>query len=390
MIQENIIQFETVFGTAPDFLAQAPGRLEILGNHTDYNEGFVLSMAVDRRTQISFKKIEGNRCQVFSPMMSDGVREFELDAISTPLPSKDWTNYVRGIVTELQKRDHKVGAFQALITSDIPLSAGMSSSASLEMALVTGIDTLFGFDLSTQEKAQVGQACENDYIGANTGLMDQLTSLSGKDGEMVVSEYRNISISHTPLPSELSFVVINSNVAHDLSQEYNERRQQCEDAVATIQKEHPEVQALRDVNLELLEAAKPSLAEYDHKRALHVVGENDRVHQAQSFLSAADYDAFGKLLFASHESSRLNFENSCPELDTLVEIAAASPLCLGARLSGGGFGGISIHLVRSTDAEAYCDHAIAAYTKATGKDTTAFICRSAQGAGIESYASASL
>jgi galactokinase len=383
MSHNNLDQFEQVFGSSASLLAQAPGRLEVLGNHTDYNEGFVLSIAVDRGTQIYFKKIEGNSCQVFSPAMGDGIREFDITDISTPLPNKDWTNYVRGVLVELQKRGHTITAFQALITSDIPLSAGMSSSASLEMAIVTGLDALFDLKLELKEKALIGQGCENNYIGANTGLMDQLTSLSGVKGEMVVSEYRDVTVSHTPLPEDLAFVVINSNVAHDLSQEYNERRQQCESAVATIAKDRPEIKALRDVDLHLLEDSKNKLDLLDYKRALHVVGENARVQQAKEFLNSHGFTQFGQLLFESHASSKSNFENSCPELDALVEIAQQSPLCLGARLSGGGFGGISIHLVSAIDAEQYCSQATEAYTKTTGKQTTAFICRSADGASAQ-------
>lgn len=383
MSQNNLNQFKETFATSASLLAQAPGRLEVLGNHTDYNEGYVLSIAVDCNTQISFKKIAGTSCQVASPMMGGAIREFDLNNISQPLPDKDWTNYVRGIIVELQNRGHQISAFQALITSSIPLSAGMSSSASLEMALVTGLDALFDLNIELKQKALIGQACENNYIGANTGLMDQLTSLSGRKGKMVVSEYRDVTVNHTPLPENLAFVVINSNVAHDLSQEYNERRQQCENAVATIAKENPEISALRDVDLNLLDNFKNKLEWFDFKRALHIVGENARVQQAKELLSRHDFIEFGQLLFNSHASSQQNFENSCPELDALVKIGNQSSLCLGARLSGGGFGGISIHLVRAMDAEQYCLEATEAYAKATGKQTTAFICRSADGASFE-------
>lgn len=380
MSQNNTQLFSEAFGTSPELLAQAPGRLEVLGNHTDYNEGFVLSTAVNCTTQISFRKIEGETCQVSSPFMNDGIREFKLSEIAEPAEGKDWTNYIRGTIVALQKRGHELGAFQALVTSDVPLSAGMSSSASLEMALVTGLDELYGLGLSNKEKAIIGQACENNYIGANTGLMDQLTSLSGEEGQLVISEYRDITVNHTPLPTELALVVLNSHVAHDLSLEYNERREQCENSVATLQKFYPQITALRDVSLELLLSHKSDLAENDFKRALHVVGENTRVAQAQEFLKNADFASFGQLLFDSHQSSMDNFENSCPELDTLVEIAQASPLCLGARLSGGGFGGISIHLVKSSDAEQYANEAALVYKNKSGKEIQTIICQAAQGA----------
>ncbi|WDE96119.1 galactokinase [Lentisphaera profundi] len=380
MSQNNPKYFTDTFGIEPELLAQAPGRLEVLGNHTDYNEGFVLSTAVNCTTQISFRKIEGDSCQVTSPFMKDGIREFNLNEIDQAAAGKDWTNYIRGVIVALKKNGHCVTAFQALITSDVPLSAGMSSSASLEMALVTGLDELFAFGLDNKSKALIGQACENNYIGANTGLMDQLTSLSGLEGQLVISEYRNVTVNHTPLPTELALVVLNSHVAHDLSLEYNERRQQCENAVATLQKFKPKISALRDVNLDQLISHKNDLEENDYKRALHVVGENQRVHQAQEFLKHADYTAFGQLLFESHQSSMDNFENSCPELDQMIEIAKDSPLCLGARLSGGGFGGISIHLVKHTDAEQYAKEAALAYKQKTGKETQTIICQAAQGA----------
>lgn len=380
MSSENTQLFERTFNTSADLSAMAPGRLEVLGNHTDYNEGFVLSIAVDCNTQIYLKAIEGNRCQVYSPAMADGIREFDLNDITTPAAGKDWTNYVRGVVVELQKRNCKISAFQALITSNVPLAAGMSSSASLEMALVTGLDQLFSLGLELKEKAFIGQGCENNYIGANTGLMDQLTSLSGQKGKLVVSEYRDVTVSRTSLSEELALVVLNTNVAHDLSQEYNDRREQCENAVAVIAKTNKSVKALRDVDLELLEKNKNRLAELDYKRALHVVGENNRVKEAQELLAKNRFVKFGHLLFASHESSKNNFENSCPELDTLVDIARESNLCLGARLSGGGFGGITIHLVYAEDAEEYCTYATNAYTEKTGKTSQAFICRSAGGA----------
>ena len=383
MSNENTQLFEQAFSTQAELLAQAPGRLEVLGNHTDYNEGYVLSTAVNCNTQISFKKIDGNTCQVTSPFMNDGIREFDLTDITTPAEGKDWTNYVRGVIVALQNKGHQIGAFQALVTSNVPLSAGMSSSASLEMALVTGLDTLFNLALNNSEKALIGQACENNYIGANTGLMDQLTSLSGEEGQLVISEYRDVTVNHTPLPTELALVVLNSHVAHDLSKEYNERREQCENAVATLQKFHPEIKALRDVNMELLLSHKADLAQDDFKRALHVVGENERVLKAQELLKQADYSAFGKLLFESHQSSVDNFENSCEELNTLIKIGKESALCLGARLSGGGFGGISIHLVKSSDAEQYAQEASATYKAQTGKDTQTIICQAAPGASAK-------
>ena len=341
--------FTDIFQSTPNLVSYGPGRLEILGNHTDYNEGFVLSTAVDKKTSISFKKRDDQTAKVYSPFFPEqGIREIDLTDISTPLAGKDWLNYVRGVLNELNKKGLSFTGFEAFIDSDVPLSAGMSSSASLEIALIEGICALNDIELSNDEKALIGQGCENHYIGANTGLMDQLTSLCGKENFLVQSEYRGITVDHLEFPKGLSWVVVNSGVKHDLSEEYGERRESCESAAKALG-----IKALRDINSEELEAQKELLTEQELMRARHVVAENDRVHLANKLLPAGQFVEFGQLLFDSHESSIKNFENSCSELDVLVDFAQQSPLCLGARLSGGGFGGVSIHLVKNEDRQAY-------------------------------------
>ena len=372
--------FEEVFRVFPSVRSQAPGRLEVLGNHTDYNEGYVLSVAVDLGTEMAFDKVKGTVCKIFSPNMGDGVRSFDLNDIAQPLDDSDWTNYIRGVVVELQKRNYPVHAFNAVINSNMPISAGMSSSASIEMALICGLCELFEFDISLEEKAIIGQECENNYIGANTGLLDQLSSLSGKKDFLVVSEYRNLSVKHTPIPPELTLVVINSGISHDLSCEYNERRKSCEEATGVLKSIYPKVTSLRDVSSHMLEDVKGSLSLCAYLRARHIIEENDRVKESQTLLNQNKLKEFGQLLFDSHKSSIENFENSCEELDFIVESARNSGMCLGARLSGGGFGGISIHLVKAENVNKYLD-----YIKSIFKDKYLFVpdtyvCRSASGA----------
>jgi len=379
----TINQFEEIYTSKPEVLSKAPGRLEVLGNHTDYNEGFVLSVAVNFGTEIAFSKNNGNTCEVFSPAINDGLRTFDLDDITEPAEGKDWTNYIRGVVRELQKRDYDIGAFKALINSNMPLSAGMSSSASIEMALVCGLCKLFNLDIPLKEKAQIGQGCENNYIGANTGLLDQLSSLSGKTGQLVLSEYRDLTVKHTPFPSGLSLVVVNTAVTHDLSCEYNERRQMCEEACETLKTVYPEIKALRDVTSQNLEEQKNILSKNAYKRAKHVIGENERVFKANEFLSERDLEGFGQLLFESHESSRLFFENSCEELDFLVDAAKESDLCLGARLSGGGFGGISVHLVEEENTEKYVDYIQTKFAEKFSFTPKTYICFSSDGASVD-------
>jgi galactokinase len=376
--------FEHTYNTQAEVIAKAPGRLEILGNHTDYNEGLVLSVAVDCHTEIAFREIEGTECKIYSPVINDGIRSFNLHDIDQPLEGKDWTNYIRGVIRELQKRDFQTKPFEAVITSTIPISAGMSSSASIEMALISGLCELFDFDIDLIEKARIGQGCENNYIGANTGLLDQLSSLAGKENHLIVSEYRHLNIDHTPIPSELTLVVVDSGVKHDLSCEYNERREMCEEARDKLKAAHPEIKALRDVSTTMLEAHKEHLSENAYKRARHITEENERVKLARQLLEKNKLTEFGQLLYDSHESSINNFENSCEELDFLVKVSKESGMCLGARLSGGGFGGISIHLIKSELSSKYVQFIKAAFEKRYKRIPEAYICRSADAASAYS------
>ena len=374
--------FEQLYKSGPEVLSRAPGRLEVLGNHTDYNEGFVLSVAVDSHTEIAFKKTAGLECRIVSPAFDDRIRSFSLDQLNHPLPGNDWTNYLRGVVFEMQQRNFAVGAFDALINSNMPLSAGMSSSASLEMALVCGLCELFDLEIPLIDKAGIGQGCENNYIGARTGLMDQLSSLAGRKNHLIVSEYRGLTLQHCPLPQELALVVINSGVKHDLSREYNERRQSCERARDYLKTLYPQVNSLRDVSSAMLRDSK-GLSATAYKRASHVIQENERVLSAQSLLSENKLPEFGQLLFDSHQSSIVNFENSCDELNFLVEVAKQSPLCLGARLSGGGFGGITIHLVRTEDVENYLQYIKSAFENKYLISPDSYVCQSSDGAGAK-------
>ena len=375
--------FTETFASEATVYSQAPGRLEILGNHTDYNEGYVLSTAVDCYTFIALKPVTGNTCRVISPGIAETVRDFSVNEIGETAIDKDWLNYLKGTLRELQKRGHKLPAFEAAILSTVPLSAGMSSSASLEIALIQSFYQLLELPVDISEMARIGQGCENNYIGANTGLMDQFSSLAGQKDSFVLSEYRHLNVQTVPVPQNISLVVFNSGVKHDLSKEYNERRSQCEESVEILKQFYPDIQSLRDINLEQLAAQEANFPEEVYKRALHVVGENTRVHQALDCFKEKDVEGFAQLLFESHESSINNFENSCSELDFLVDIAHSSNLCYGARLSGGGFGGISIHLVESRRAENYQSFVQKTFKNRYGFTPDSFICQSAQGAFAE-------
>lgn len=367
--------FFDYFGLKPDVIAKAPGRLEILGNHTDYNEGTVLSVAVDRAMTVAAAKVPGKTCELYD-LALESKRTFDLDKLDNPKKG-DWANYVKGVVQEFQKRGYDVPAFKAMMKGTVPLSAGMSSSAALEMAFVLVIEKLAGLNLDWKTKAKIGQAAENNYVGAKTGLLDQVSSLMGRENQLVYSDFRTLEVHNVPIPKGTAFVVANCMVKHNLTNEYNERREACELAAKLLG-----VKALRDVTPEMLEQQKEKLPEVAYLRAKHVVGEIDRVEKGAKALSDNDLTTFGKLMFQSQYSSTHYFDNSIPELDAMVEIAKTIPGHIGARLSGGGFGGITVHLVYADQAQAYCQALVKKYKEKTGLDTEAMICTAAQGAHL--------
>jgi len=380
MIDRVSESYRTRFGTAPETVAVAPGRLEILGNHTDYNEGVVLSVAVDRETVVAAGPTPGSVCTVFDVALGEaGI--FDLDALDDLVPG-NWVNYIAGIAVELKRRGHRLPAFNATELTTIPLSAGMSSSAALEISAAYAIGQIAKIELPWVQWAKIGQAAENNTVGARTGLLDQFSSIKGRKDCLVFSDFRSLEVENVPLPPGTALVVANSMVKHTLTNEYNERRERCEQAVATLRELNPTVRALRDVNRQELEAAREQLDITAYRRACHVVGENERVLAGIEALRRDDLETFGRLMYESHESSRTNFENSAPELDAIVEIGKALPGGIGARLSGGGFGGITVHLVQEELAESYMERLATAYRTRTAIDAETMICHSADGARI--------
>ncbi len=346
-------RFKASYGVEAEVAAAAPGRLEVLGNHTDYNEGFVLSCAVGQRTVFALRRVSGRSCRV-RDFRDCSETSFDLDRIDRPAP-RDWGNYIRGVIVGLRRRGHEIPAFDGAVMSDVPLSAGMSSSAALETAVGFAFARAFGIELAPAEWARVGQGVENDYLGLKTGLLDQFSSIFGRRDALILSDFRTVEVLKTvPLPPGYRLVVVNSMVKHNLvDSEYNSRRADCEACAAALQRRFPGMKTLRDASMEDLEAVKDGISRREFLRASHVIGECRRVREGVRCLESGDIGAFGRLLFESHESSRTAFENSVPELDYLVELAHSVPGCLGARLSGGGFGGITIHLVRAEAAEEY-------------------------------------
>ena len=376
-----IDKFTRFYGHAPTAAAMAPGRLEILGNHTDYNQGFVLSCAVAQNTAFALKRTDGTVCTLHD-FRSGKTMEFDLANLDD-VPSNG-SRYVKGMVKELAKRGFEVTAFDAAIESTVPLSAGMSSSAALETAAGYAIGKEFGIELDKAEWARCGQGVENNYLGLKSGLLDQFSSIFGKAQSMILSDFRTVEVLRTAaLPPGYAIVVINSMKKHNLvDSEYNVRRADCEAAAKVMNSIVPGAVTLRDITPEQLIAAKNQMSDREFRRALHVVGECSRVMEGIKLLDAGDVAGFGNLWFESHFSSRDNFENSTPELDYLVELAQTVPGCLGARLSGGGFGGITIHLVEADAAQEYARRVSTAYESKTGVAAESIICNIGDGAKL--------
>ncbi len=380
MKEQLVAAFRSNYGRDPEVVTRAPGRLEILGNHTDYNEGVVLSVAVDKATFVAAAKRSDNTCRLID-IVHEASASFDITQLDSPTPG-EWTNYVKGVIVELVRRGIAVPGFDAVLGSTVPMSAGMSSSAALEISVGYALGNLTNADLPWQDWARIGQAAENNYVGAKTGLLDQFSSIKGKHESLVFSDFRSLEVANVPLPAGTALVIANSMVKHNLTNEYNERRECCEDAVARLTGKIDRIQALRDVSREQLDQYRDELDPTTYRRALHVVGENERVLAGIEALNAGDLDAFGALMFESHESSRVNFENSCPELDKLVDIAKSLDGAIGARLSGGGFGGITVHLVHADCADTYMQELGQAYKAETGVDPQAMVCQAGAGAEI--------
>ncbi len=349
--------------------AFAPGRVEILGNHTDYNEGVVLSAALNLGTTIS-GAARGD-CSIL-------LRSSEATEVSTSLadirPSGNWSDYPLGVVKMFAEAGADIPGFEANFTSTLPVGAGLSSSAALEVATAAFLMKLTGFYREPMDLAKLCRRAENEFVGVNCGLLDQVTSLFGEAEHAVFLDCRTEAVRTIPFPEDMALIIVDSDVKHALTGgEYNERRESCFEAARRLG-----VSALRDATSAALDYAQ--LPDLIHRRAAHIVGENDRVLRATEALQAGNPEVLGKLMSESHRSSRINFENSTPELDLLVEIAEGVNGVLGARLTGGGFGGAIVALANHSEAERIAKEIAGSYHEHSGHPGTALVCRPGDGA----------
>jgi len=339
LVKEVKKSFKAHFNTKPEMVF-SPGRINLIGEYTDFNEGFVFPGAINKGIVLAINKSHTDTCQVYA-LNKDETYEFGLSGIK-PLNKGGWRNYILGVVSETQKRGHKVGNFNAVFAGNIPGGAGLSSSAALENSFVFGLNELFNLKLSKNEMILISQKAEHNYAGVKCGIMDQYASMFGVKKSALLLDCRTIESKPFKINlGKYKLLLINTNVKHDLSESaYNDRRSVCEAVSSKLN-----IDALRDASKEQLISIKKDITEEDYQKALYVIEENERVISFSEAIQVNDIETLGKLIYKSHNGLSKQFKVSCDELDFLVDITKDNPNILGSRMMGGGFGGCTINLI---------------------------------------------
>ncbi len=359
---------------------RAPGRVNLIGEYTDFNDGFVMPAAIGRNCWVAAGPRSDRKLVIRSEDFSE---TYEWDfASGDPAGTGTWSDYPVGVAVMLRRGGAALGGANLLIEGDVPIGAGLSSSAAIEVATGYALLDTSGLPVNGLELARVCQRAENGFVGARTGIMDQFASVFGRAGHAIVLDCRSLNYELAPIPSSVHLVICNTMVKHENSSgEYNLRRAQCEEAVVRLAAFYPGITALRDVTIEQLDRQRDALPEVVYRRAAHVVAEDARVLAAVEALAAGDLVAFGERMAESHESLRMLFEVSSPELDVMVQLANRQPGVFGARMTGGGFGGSTINVVEAGTAERFAANMTRAYEEATGRRPDIQICDPGPGAG---------
>ena len=356
MIKEHIASsFEARLGQL-HLMVFSPGRLNIIGEHTDYNEGFVFPAAIDKGIYAAFGKSDSELCKVIALDMDESY-EFTLDNI-TPLENGDWRNYVLGVTKGILDAGKKITPFNLVFGGDIPEGAGLSSSAALENAVVFGLNELFDLGLTKEEMIFISQKAEHSFVGVKCGIMDQFASMFGQKNTALLLDCRNISAKSFDIDlQEYQILLINTNVKHSLSESaYNKRRAVCEKVAAILG-----IQALRDADIPLLESIAEQIPDEEYQMARYVIEENERTQKAVIAVQANDIAELGQLMYRSHHGLQHQYKVSCEELDFLVDRAKLNPYIAGSRMMGGGFGGCTINMIKKDAVTNYAEKTAAAY-----------------------------
>ena len=368
--------FEAHYGEAPALIAHAPGRVNIIGEHTDYNEGFVFPAAINFGTWVAATKRADNDIVVTAMDYENQQNQFSLSDINYD-EEQGWANYVRGVVKVLKEAMPDFGVANLLVTGNVPQGAGLSSSASFEVAILKALSALYELPLDGVQAALLGQKAENTFVGCSCGIMDQLISAMGNEGMAMLLDCQSLAIEHSPLPDSHQIVIINSNVKRGLvDSEYNLRRQQCEQGASLLG-----VSSLREATMEMLEGAKAHMPEVVYRRAKHIVTENARTLAASQALKAGDIETVSEAMAQSHISMRDDFEITVRPIDYLVEIIGeVLGKSGGVRMTGGGFGGCVVALVPTDKVEAVKQVVTDKYSDETGYSADIYVCTATQGA----------
>ncbi|MCL4831639.1 MAG: galactokinase [Caldilineaceae bacterium] len=362
--EEIQAEFAKVFDGSPTHVAIAPGRVNLIGEHTDYNDGFVLPVALDRDVRVIFRPRNDRRVRLYA-LEFDTWADFDLDALAFD-EEVFWANYTMGVAWALEEAGVKLRGLEGVVSGNIPRGSGLSSSAGLEISNALALLAAAGKSeaLTGPQIAQAAQRAENHFVGVNCGIMDQFISTLGEEGYALLIDCRSLDYQRVPFPDGASLVIGNTKASRSLANSaYNERRAQCEEGVARLQSALPEITALRDVTSAQLEAHKGLLSPIVYRRCRHVVGENERVMGTVAALAAGDLEEVGRLMNASHESLRDDYEVSSEALDAMVAAMRSALGCLGARLTGAGFGGCAVALVRKGQERAVRDAIFENYSK---------------------------
>ncbi|MBN2522745.1 MAG: galactokinase [Bacteroidales bacterium] len=379
IIQNLQRKFTDLFQLPPD-LYQAPGRINLIGEHTDYNDGFVLPAAIDKAIYLAILKNDLEKLRLFSYNMDEF---FEIDIHELKKVEVQWANYLIGVTAQFQKKGLNPGGIDCVFGGNIPPGAGLSSSAALECGFAAGINDQFDFGIEKTELIRMAQKAEHEYAGVLCGIMDQFASTFGKEGYVMKLDCRSLDYEYFPLTNqEVDIVLCDTRVEHSLaSSEYNIRRSECDKGVKTIQSVFPDVKSLRDADPAMLDKVKTRMKTTIYDRCHYIIHENIRVEKACKALLKNDFSTFGKLMYETHAGLSKEYMVSCIELDTLVDIAKKSPDISGARMMGGGFGGCTINLVKKGKAEKFISLVNEEYKKTIGSTIQIYRVKTSDGAG---------
>lgn len=375
-VDEQVWQvFRKHYPQGPGLLVRAPGRVNLIGEHTDYNDGFVLPMAIDRAVWIALQPIAEHQVRLYSLDLDDRA-EFDLTSLEHGGPG--WIEYIRGVAWALQQHGFQLRGWQGVMRGDVPIGAGLSSSAAVELAAARAFAATADIPWEPRLMATLAQKAENQWVGVNCGIMDQMISAAGQAGQALLIDCRSLETRLAPLPENSRVVILDTATRRGLvDSAYNERRRQCEQAAAFFG-----VPALRDVSLAAFNQDAGSLPAVTRRRARHVILENQRTLEAVAAMQRGEPERFGQLMNASHASLRDDFEVSRWELDLIVDLAQRQPGCYGARMTGAGFGGCAVALVQSPQVEEFVAQVAQAYAAASGLEPAVYVCRAAAGAQV--------